>query len=240
MLLVFRATSNQRRLAAVKRSIHASLFEMRLFNDDVRALFRAQAEILRHNVTYILLTLIPMAWMIVPLTLLVAHLQAHYGYDPLAPGDAAVLRVQFGDGWEGSAAPGAGPALAVEAPPGVRVETPAVWIPSLGEAAWRIRAAAPGRYDLNIRVGDTTVTKTVRVGDAVARRSAVRPDEGLLAQTLYPAEPPVPDGPVRSINLGYRERSITMLGFEMHWIVAFFVLTMIFAFALRKPLGVVI
>jgi hypothetical protein len=50
----------------------------------------------------------------------------------------------------------------------------------------------------------------------------------------------VPDGPVHSIGVGYRERSISMLGFEMHWIVAFFILTMVFAFAFRKALGVVI
>ena len=43
MLLVFKATSNQDRLAAVKRSIHGCLFEIRLFNDDLRAIMRAQA-----------------------------------------------------------------------------------------------------------------------------------------------------------------------------------------------------
>jgi uncharacterized membrane protein (DUF106 family) len=60
MLVVFRRTSNQARLAEVKRSIHASLFEMRLFNDDLRAILRAQAEILRHNATYLRLSMVPM------------------------------------------------------------------------------------------------------------------------------------------------------------------------------------
>jgi hypothetical protein len=31
---------------------------------------------------------------------------------------------------------------------------------------------------------------------------------------------------------------VNLFGIEMHWIIAFFILTMVFAFALAKPLGV--
>src|SRR4051794_11415375 len=91
MLLVVRRTSNQRALDDVKRKIHAALFEIRLFNDDLRAIFRAQGEMLRHNVTYLRLSLVPMLWMIVPFVLVIAQLQFHYGYNGLAPGRPALL-----------------------------------------------------------------------------------------------------------------------------------------------------
>jgi hypothetical protein len=42
MLVIFRRTSNQQKLAAVKRSIHAGVFEIRLYNDDFFAILRAQ------------------------------------------------------------------------------------------------------------------------------------------------------------------------------------------------------
>ena len=61
MLLVFKRTSNQARLEAVKRQIHACLFEIRLFNDDLPAILRAQVEILRHNLRYLGLSLVPHA-----------------------------------------------------------------------------------------------------------------------------------------------------------------------------------
>ena len=83
MLLVVRGTSNQRALDDVKRQIHAALFEIRLFNDDLRAIFRAQGDMLRHNATYLRLSLVPMLWMIVPLALVMAQLQFHYGYQGL-------------------------------------------------------------------------------------------------------------------------------------------------------------
>ena len=75
MLLIFKRTSNQERLDSVKRQIHAGLFEIRLFNDDIRAIFRAQFEVLRHNLNYLRLSLVPMLWMVVPLFLVVAQLQ---------------------------------------------------------------------------------------------------------------------------------------------------------------------
>ena len=42
VLLVVRAASDQRALSAIKRQIHGDLFEIRLFNDDIRAMLRAQ------------------------------------------------------------------------------------------------------------------------------------------------------------------------------------------------------
>ena len=69
-LLVFKWTSNQVGLDQVKRRIHAGLFEIRLFNDNLMAIFRAFFEILRHNLTYLRLAFIPLLWMIVPFVLI--------------------------------------------------------------------------------------------------------------------------------------------------------------------------
>src|SRR5210317_1811110 len=80
MLLVFKKTSNQTALEAVKRRIHASLFEIRLFNDDLGAIFRAQFEILRTNLSYLRLQLVPLIFILPPMILLLTQLQPHYGY----------------------------------------------------------------------------------------------------------------------------------------------------------------
>lgn len=243
MLLVFRATSDQRRLAAVKRAIHASFFEMRLFNDDFRALWRAQLEILRENLVYLRLSLVPVLWMLVPLVLLVAQLQFYYGYGGLHPGSTALVEVQLRHDQvaAGAAADSTDPALSLEAPPGVRVETPVVWIPALREAAWRIAAEHPGDYELKVTVNGRVLTKSVRVSDALGRRSPVRPSAAWLDQLLYPAEAAIPaDAPVESVSVSYPERAISVFGWELHWMVVFFALSLLFVFVLRRPLGVVI
>jgi uncharacterized membrane protein (DUF106 family) len=236
MLLVFRATSNQEAIAAVKRKIQAGIFEIRLFNDDLRAMFRAQVDILRHNLTYIRLSLAPMVWMIVPLVLIIAQLQFYYGYDGLGPGQNAVVKVVLQEGAASSV-----PALALEAPAGVRIETPMVWIPSLREAAWRVTAEQAGEYQLSVSLDGHAVTKQFRVSDQVGWRTPERLESSLVNQLLYPAEAPIDAAvPIEAIYVSYPERSVNLLGWETHWMIAFFVLSIVFAFALKKRFGVVI
>lgn len=246
MLVVFKATSDQSGLAAVKRRIHAGLFEIRLFNDDIRAILRAQLDILRHNLTYLRLSVAPMLWMIIPLVLVIAQLQFHYGYSGLEPGQATLVKVHLKDGWNRNPAVSGGeyslkPAVTLEASPGLRVETPAVWIPSRQEIAWRIAAEDWGEHELRVKAGTETYTKSARVSSAVIRRSPVRLGPGIVNQILYPAEDPLPaDSPIESITLSYHGGDIAILGWAIHWIIVFFVLSIVFAFALRRLFGVTI
>jgi len=232
MLLVFKATSDQSALAAVKRQIHAGIFEIRLFSDDPLAILRAQAETLRHSLRYMRLTLVPTLWMLVPLVLAIIQLHHHYGFRGLEPGTAAIVKVSL------NASISAEPSLAMEAPPGLEVETLPLWIPSMNEVDWRIRPHESGEYELRIRVNDATLTKRVRVSDAIVRRAPVRASAGLLDQLLYPAEAPIRDGPVQSISVSYPDADVSLLGWETHWLIVFFILAMVFAFALRRPFGV--
>lgn len=239
MLLVFRATSNQQGIMAVKRRIHAGIFEIRLFNDDLRAMFRAQFDILRHNLTYLRLSLAPMLWMLVPLVLLIAQLQFYYAYDGLVAGRSTIVTVRLKD--SASPSTGTGPAIALEAPSGLRVETPLVWIPSEREAAWRIGADRPGDYELTVVLDGRSVTKQIRVSDQVGWRTPERLEAGFFNQVLYPAEAPLDaDAPIEAIRVVYPEREISLLGYGTHWMIAFFVLSLVFAFALKSRFGVVI
>ena len=49
VLLAFKWTADQPALVAAKRAMQAAIFEMRLFNDDLLAMLRAQGEVLRHS-----------------------------------------------------------------------------------------------------------------------------------------------------------------------------------------------
>ncbi|HXT68323.1 MAG TPA: hypothetical protein VN700_01100 [Vicinamibacterales bacterium] len=232
MLLIIKATSNQARLAVVKRSIHACIYEVRLFSSDAPAVFRAMGELLRHQLTYLRLSLVPLFVMVLPFGLLLAHLDAYYGVADLPPGRATLVKVRMKD----STGP---PRLVV--PNGVSVETPAVWIPSLREAAWRISTTAPGDYELSIATGDAVVTKRLTTTAGIVRRSPVRPCARILDQLWHPAESPVPrESAVESVSVIYPSRSIDVLGWNFHWLLVFFVLTMGFALALKSTLRVVV
>jgi hypothetical protein len=204
-----------------------------LFRDDVPAILRAQMEILRHNLNYLFLSLVPMLWMMVPLLLVIAQLQFHYGYRGLRPGEDFIVKVRLKD------PSSTRPAAALEAPPGLEVATPAVWIPAERELAWRMRAQAWGDYELKVRLGGKEYSKTAQVSRQVRRRSPERLEPGFLNELLYPAEDPLPgESPIASIALGYPEDSVSLLGWHVQWMIAFFVLSVVFAFALRGRMGV--
>ena len=243
MLLVFRAKSDQRRIEQVKRAMIAALFEIRLFNDDLPALFRAQGEMLKQNAAYLRLSLVPMLWMIVPIGLIAAQLEFQYGYAGLTPGQPALVKARVRQ----SATPLAEPAAvsppvsaaSLEAPKEIRVLTAGAWFPATQEIIWRVMADVPGEYVLNAKVDGGTFTKTVDATDRVVRRSPVRVAAGFMNQMMYPAEPPLPDGGiVTSISVGYPSRAIRVLRWDLPWVIVYLVLSMAFAVALRKPFGV--
>jgi uncharacterized membrane protein (DUF106 family) len=253
MLLIFKRTSNQTAVEQVKRKIHAGLFEIRLFNDDFRAILRAQWDIVRHNLGYIKLSLVPMLFMLPPVVLMIAQLQFHYGYAPLKAGDRAIVDVELAEGWDqGGAVPvsdrSGKPQVELQVPSGVTIETPAVWSAADRTLSWRLRVDQPGNHALQVVVGDQTFDKMLTDdGGRIVRRSPLRPGGSLLDKLLYPAEPGLPgDSPVASIALDLREAAMpvaggwsvdTTLGMP-GWMAIFFVLSIVFAFALRKPLGV--
>ena len=87
-------------------------------------------------------------------------------------------------------------------------------------------------------MGQESLTKSVRVAGGTELRSPVKPSS-FWEQIIWPAESPVPRGSqVEAIRVDYVDGEIDMFGWGTHWIIAFFILTMVFAFALQKPLGV--
>ncbi len=241
-LLAFKWTSDQEKMEQVKRRIHAGLFEIRLFNDDLRAIFRAMFAILRHNLTYLRLSLIPLFVMLIPFVVVVAQLQFHYGYEGLEPGATTLVTMELTDDWRGGRSIDTRPEVHLTTPDGLRVDAGPVWAPTLNELTWRIAAEDWGDYELAFDVEGETVTKTVQVADNISRRSTIRPTS-FVDQILYPAEAPVPSSaPVAKISMKYPHGNAGIEGWEseLTWLWVFLVLSIVFAFALKKPLGVTI
>jgi hypothetical protein len=233
MLLVFRATSDQPAIARTKRRIQASILEIRLFNEQPRLVLAAQADVLRQSLQYFRLTLVPLLWLALPLLLLMTHLQAYYGYRQLAVGESTILSATLAD------AGALAERLHLETDGGARVETPLLVIPAEREVDWRIAAVRPGDHQLQFHIGDQVVTKMLQVGGPPRSLSSRRPGRGILDQILFPSEPPLArSSKVVAIGVRYPPAEVSLLGWDMHWLIAFFILTLVAALALRRPLRV--
>src|SRR6185295_4349483 len=116
----------------VKARLMAHLYEMRLFADEPVLIWKAQWGLLKGNVRYLGMMLLPMVVMTFPMVLLLAQLDCFYGYMPLQPGHEAILTVKLKD---------AGLSPSLRAPDGIAVETDGVRLDEGRQISWRIRAA---------------------------------------------------------------------------------------------------
>ena len=235
MLLIYRTTSNQEAIRVTKDRIKAHLLELRLYQDSLATTFRSQGKILRYNMKYMGHAVWPMLVMIIPVVLILIHLDLWFGYRSLQPGETALLKVTLQEGAQPSRME-----IAAEDGPGVAIDTPPLRLDSEAEVDWRVRAMQAGLHDVTIRVGGETVTKQVAVSARpLARISPVRVGPGFIGQILNPAEPVLPSASsVKSIEVVYPGSTMSLFGWNLHWLIVYFALSIIFGFGLKGFFGV--
>ena len=232
MVWVFGRVSNQQGIARVRDRIRGNLLGVRLYQHDVPVVLRLQGRILRDTLTYMSHSLVPMLVLLIPILFILVQLNYSFGFRPLFPGEVSILKATFSD-------PAAvGKELRLEVPDGIEVETPPVRIPNLSEAAWRIRVKAPGSHSVKLWVGDESFEKRIQGGGDWGPISPLRSTH-LADVLLYHGEEPLPASvQVSSLELAYPPLSIQLLGWEIHWLVFFFVASIVAAFACKGPMGV--
>ena len=91
-LLIFRITSDQKKIREKKERIQGYMMEMRLFKDDPRVLLSAFGNIIRNNLSYMKYASKPLLFMFVPVIIVLIQLEAWYGYMP-EEGESVILSV---------------------------------------------------------------------------------------------------------------------------------------------------
>lgn len=235
MLLIFRIASNQKGIKNVKNKIKAHLLELRLYKDSLSLSFKSQANILRYNLKYISYSARPMLIMIVPLILIIVHLNLWFGYQSLSLGEKTLLKVKMKEGTNPLDLD-----LSIETSPGLKVETPPLRIEEEGEINWRLRAEKKGVHEFMLIFNDQKIHKKISVAQSpLSKISATRVRKNFLAQVLHPGEAPLPsDTPLKSVEIAYPSKSMNLFGWHIHWIIVYFILSIIFGFALKGILKV--
>lgn len=230
MLWVFRKTSDQGAIRAVKRKVHAYLLEMRVYVDDPGATWRAQNSLLKANLRYMGLALRPALFMVVPVGILLIHLEAFYGRAPLEPGRPVVVTA----GLRGNAD---GPPPELVPPRGFEISAPPVRIPDEHEVSWRIvpRVAASG--ELHFQIGGQSITQDIVAGGG-QRFIPGRRVHSAWDAIWHPDESRLPAGKIEWVEVAYPSASLGVFGIHMNWLVWFLIVSMLAALLLRKRFGV--
>lgn len=236
VLPIFKYTSNQDGIKRVKARIMGHILELRLFKDDIRIILSAQKDILKFNMIYLRYTLRPLMLMMIPMVVIIIHTTVRYEYRPLHPGESAIVKVKLHNPNELSEKDRS---VVLTATEGLCIETPPLRIDGGKETYWRIKAEGEGVFKLRFHTLDMEVEKRVFVSEKVTRLSPKMLKSGFANSFLYPGEPSIPAGTaLDSILVAYPHAKIKLFGWNIHWLILFFILTLGFGFVLMKPLKV--
>jgi hypothetical protein len=234
-LLIYRFASNQADITRTKNGIKANLLALRLFRDDLGVVLRTQGRIFRLVGRYLRLGLVPLAILLIPVVLLLIQIESRFAYQTMEVGKPALLAVTVDDSLQPSSAD-----AGIATSEGLRVETPAFRMDSERRILWRISPVEPGAHSVSIRLADREVVRQVWAG-------APRPE--LLMPSIYrsgdirsfgsPGEDAIDSkSRVAAISVEYEPSDDLFAGLSpASW--AMFVSSLVFGFALRRPLGVV-
>jgi uncharacterized membrane protein (DUF106 family) len=235
MLFVFKWTSNQAGIQKVKNRIKAHLLELRLFKDSLGQSLRAQGNILRCNLKYIGYSAKPMLVMIIPLILILIQLNFWFGYDSLTLRESALVKVKLAQDLNPMETE-----IAIQSSPGLELETPPLRIEEAREIDWRFQATQPGIHQFQVTIDGEAITKTVSVAQKpLSKISPLKTNRKFLDQVMYPVESPIRGQvPVQAIEIQYPDKSMDLFGWKIHWIIVYFVLSILFGFAFKGVFNV--
>jgi uncharacterized membrane protein (DUF106 family) len=234
MLLLFKATSNQRGMKDIKTKIGAYFLEMRLYKDDVSAVMASQRRVLRANLGYMRLAVLPALVMIVPVVLIMVQLSLRYAYQGLVPGETAMVTVKVVEGVD---AVGAG--LTLSTGDGVEKVSPAVRIRDLGEVDWKLKLTTPGVHEIRLSSASGEMTLPVFGAGRLRPLYTVFKRASFLEGFLNPGSPVVPASiPVESVEIKYQPMAFSFGLFRLSWLWTFLIVSMAVGGLLKFVFGV--
>jgi uncharacterized membrane protein (DUF106 family) len=230
MLVIFRYTSNQAGIKKIKNKIKAHLLELRLYKDSLGLSMKAQGNILLANLKYITHSFKPLLVMIVPVILILIQMNFWFGYESLKPGEQTLLKVKLEEGYNPLQTD-----LVLEPAPEIVIETPPLRIEEYNEINWRISSQKSGIHHVDVVVAGKKITKTIATDTKpLSKLSPIKYRKKFVDELFYPVEAPISkDFPVKSIEVLYPAKRLNLFGFNVHWLIAYFALSIIFGFAFK-------
>ena len=229
MLIVFRFTSNQEGIKKSKAKVSAYILEMRLFNHDLGKMLAALGKTLAANILYLRYMIVPIIVIVIPVIIILIEVSYRYEHRPLRPDEhvivKAVLKPLF---------PVVETHVSLQVPENIKIETPALRIKSSNEVDWRISARKRGVYQLQFLVNGKAFEKTLHVDNELTALSTKRIGSSFYAFLLNHSETELSNNsPFAYLQIMYPERNLSIMGVKLHWIVWFFVFSVIFGFAFK-------
>lgn len=233
MLFVFKHTSNQKAIKRTRDQIKANLLAISLFNDNLRVSLRCQARLFFRALVLLSHSLLPIAVMSFPMILVLGQIALWYQARPLAVGEESIVTVHLKPGDEDGLK-----SIDLSPSESVKVLTGPVRVKTKDMVCWNVVPTSDGRHHLEFTVDGLVYKKEFMVGGEFKPISEIRPSRSWNTLLIHPREQPfAADSRVQSIEVTYPDRRSYVAGTN-HWIIYWFVVSMIAAFVAKPFLKV--
>lgn len=229
-LVIYKYTSNQKALGEIWDKIKGHLLGLILFKDSIAITLKFQWKLFLNLLLLLLHLLKPMAFMIIPVSLILAQLGQWYQAKPLEIGDDCLVTVQASDEVLTN--------IWLKTSEGFEVTAGPVAMPDVGQICWKVEATQDGTHMMNFKAGSDEFTKKLVVGEGLRKLGFAKAGNDLGAVFMNPSEKPLPvDSAIKSIKIGYPHRQSKTAGTDW-WMGYFFVISLIAALAIKPALKV--
>lgn len=236
MGVIFKKTTDQGAIAAAKARMQGRLIEIRLFSGDPVIVLRSAMRIIIENAIYLRYVLPAMIVMIIPVALILVQISGYFSHRPAMPGEPVAVTAQL----SGGNSIASDENISLIAPPGVKIETPVLYAPSLNQASWRISGQRPGASGVTVVFNGIHYSKNFSTGAGLEKAWPSVSSGGFFRSLLNPAEPPlqkITPG-VREITIDYPERALGAAGRNVNWLLFFLIVSILTSFLLKPVLKI--
>jgi hypothetical protein len=233
LLWLFKITTNQRALSERRRVLTGHLYELGLYQDDLRSMAGIQFDLFKANLKY-LSTSLPALLVLLPVVLvIVVQLDARYQRRGLLTGETALVSATVAEGRDDmlpllTLEPGRD--LVVEAGPLVDRVEGVVW--------WRVRADSDSAAVLSITDGTSSWTKSLHPVSDYGRLAGTRERSGWHHLVLNPTETALAkETAVTAIAVDLPRRDADWTGLPV-WLWGFFGFSIVGGLLVKRLLNV--
>ncbi len=229
MLIVFRFTSNQQGIKKAKTKVSAYILEMRLYNHDLGKMISSLGKTLLANILYLRYMVVPIIFIIIPVLMVLIQVSYRYEYRPLKPDEQAIIKAVLKPDFPVLETP-----VTLDTPEDIDLRTPALRITSLNEVNWRISGQKKGVYEIGFTVNGRQYRKNIHIDSGFAALSSIKAGPSFFTFLLNHSESRLPDdSPFMSLEIVYPDQTLGIMGIKLHWIIWFFVFSVVFGFAFK-------
>lgn len=234
ILLVYKFVSNQAAITKHKNRVFGHFLEIYLFRDSPGLIAASLGRVLKSIAGYLAFSLPALLVVLVPIVLLLGQMEIRYGRLYPAPGSELIVKAEVEKGTDLFRSE---PVL--DASGGLEVVSPALRIENLSEVNWKVRVKDSSPAELVLRIAGEEFRRPLNLSGDNRPIYPASAKGGLLNAIEYPGQPRLPaDSVINRVEIEVPTRYLDCLLLDLHWIVIYFVLSLILAFALKKPFRV--